>query len=237
MYFKDMIFVNGFGVDKNAINEQRNTEFKLYSEYWNCEINSENFYGMDNLTGCNFYNCTFNNLKFSDISQCSFKNCGFIDCYMEHICIEHSNFIDCNLKRITILDINAQETNFSNCEMNYNPVKFLENNFEFTSEGMIGYKIFGLHYQSPKEWDIKEGGIINTSGNTDIFISCASGFNIGSKLWIMQNGNLSSIVWKVLVPYKSLCGVVVPYNSDGKIRVVGADVVLLSQTTIKDLLG
>ena len=99
-------------------------------------------------------------------------------------------------------------------------IDFLNEYFEKTGEGYIVYKIFNLAYKSPCKWVIKKGAIINENVDANRTIECGCGINVATKNWFRKNGsNLSNYkVWRLLIKWEWLSGVVVPYNTNGKIR-------------------
>ena len=96
-------------------------------------------------------------------------------------------------------------------------VDFMEAHFERTEAGYIAYKCFGGQYKPPKEWDIKPGAVISETVNPLRTCDCGSGINVAPLDWVRRNYPGKEI-WKVLIRWEWLPGVVCPYNSDGKIR-------------------
>jgi hypothetical protein len=95
-------------------------------------------------------------------------------------------------------------------------INYLEAHFERTENGYIAYKTFGGQYTPPESWKIKKGSIIEEVANFDRCSNCASGINVAPLEWVKQN--YKGDIWKVLIRWEWLCGVCVPYNTDGKIR-------------------
>lgn len=79
------------------------------------------------------------------------------------------------------------------------------------------YKCFGITYPTPKEWEIKPGAVISETANPLRTCGCGSGINVAPLDWVRRNYPGKEI-WKVLIRWEWLPGVVCPYNSDGKIR-------------------
>ena len=94
--------------------------------------------------------------------------------------------------------------------------KFIAENFEATSEGIIAYKTFGGTYKSPDKWQIEAGSIIEENVNPNRTDVCGCGINVAPLDWVKKNYDGDS--WEVLIKWEWLPGVVVPYNTDGKIR-------------------
>ena len=96
-------------------------------------------------------------------------------------------------------------------------VNFLEAHFERTDAGYIAYKTFNATYAAPAAWEIKKGAVISENVNFDRCTECGCGINVAPLEWVKgRYGNAP--IWKVLIRWEWLCGVCVPYMSDGKIR-------------------
>jgi len=88
---------------------------------------------------------------------------------------------------------------------------------ESISNGIIVYKSFGEHYKPPETWKIEPNSVISESVDGDRTATCSSGINVGTREWC--EANCSKKIWKCLVRWEWLPGVVVPYQTDGKFRV------------------
>ena len=95
-------------------------------------------------------------------------------------------------------------------------VNFLESYFERTEDGYVAYKTFNSMYRAPDTWKIETGSIIEENVNFNRCDDCGCGINVAPLQWVKNN--YSGDIWKVLIRWEWLCGVCVPYQSDGKIR-------------------
>ena len=93
---------------------------------------------------------------------------------------------------------------------------FIKANFEATTEGIIVYKSFCEHYPIPNYWKIEEGQIIEENCNFTRTNACGCGINVCTKEYAQKK--LEKEVWKLLIKWEWLCGICVPYHTDGKIR-------------------
>ena len=93
---------------------------------------------------------------------------------------------------------------------------FIKANFEATTEGIIVYKSFCEHYPIPNYWKIEEGQIIEENCNFTRTNACGCGINVCTKKYAQKK--LEKEVWKLLIKWEWLCGICVPYHTDGKIR-------------------
>ena len=95
-------------------------------------------------------------------------------------------------------------------------VNFIDAHFERTADGYIAYKTFNSSYKAPDNWKIEKGAIIEEVVNFDRCTECGCGINVAPLEWVKQHMN--GEIWKVLIRWEWLCGVCVPYMSDGKVR-------------------
>ena len=92
----------------------------------------------------------------------------------------------------------------------------MEAHFERTDDGYIVYKTFGENYRAPESWKIEPGEIIEEAVNCDRTTECGCGINVAPLEWVRRNG--CNQPYKLLIRWEWLPGVVVPYNTDGRIR-------------------
>lgn len=91
--------------------------------------------------------------------------------------------------------------------------------FERTPDGYIAYKIFDGEYAVPESWNLESGSVITENVNFDRTSECGCGINVAPLEWVKENsGRETRDIWRVLLRWEWLCGVCVPYNTDGEIR-------------------
>jgi len=123
------------------------------------------------------------------------------------------------LSRANLQNANMGNTNLSHATGLASPSKCLSENFVFGDNGIIVYKIFGLWRPPPQDWVIELGSVITEVVNSDRCTLCGSGINVGTFDLIKKLGIKEGLsYWKCLIPYKYLCDVVVPYNTEIQIR-------------------
>ena len=99
----------------------------------------------------------------------------------------------------------------------------MEAHFERTDKGYIVYKSFNENYSAPESWKIEPGEIIEETVNCDRTTECGCGINVAPLEWVRRNGR--NHPYKLLIRWEWLPGVVVPYNTDGKIRCSRAEII------------
>ena len=110
----------------------------------------------------------------------------------------------------------------------------LDLGFRFMDRGLAGYKLFLRHesgrrtspcYTNPTEWDIAPGAWLKEPVDTNRFEDCSYGVNIGSMGWVKRfaetiayESGVVPEIWNGFVPYDYMPHIVIPFESDGKIR-------------------
>lgn len=120
-------------------------------------------------------------------------------------------------KKLNLSDTNLRGTDLSMAKNFQSSISYVKNNFEFNKEGMIVYKIFGLHQSINSDWDIKTGSIIEENVNSDRSSLCGCGINVATLQW-MRAQRYKVNIWKCLIQWEWLAGVRVPYGTNGQIR-------------------
>ena len=113
---------------------------------------------------------------------------------------------------------NLSRANLSGANGILSAVNYLDAHFERTDAGYIAYKTFGAQYTPPKNWEIVPGAELTETVNPDRCTDCGSGINVAPLGWIQAHYPNVKPIWKVLIKWEWLPGVIVPYMTDGKIR-------------------
>jgi uncharacterized protein YjbI with pentapeptide repeats len=121
-----------------------------------------------------------------------------------------------SLNRASLNRASLTGCNISGAKNLISAINYLEAHFERTEQGYIVYKTFGGSYKTPGEWKIEPGSVINEVVNPDRCTECGSGINVAPFDWVKQH--YGGDIWKCLIEWAWLPGVVVPYMTDGKIR-------------------
>ena len=127
-----------------------------------------------------------------------------------------ANLSDANLRRADLSDADLRRADLSGSQGLLDAINYIEANFERTDEGYIVYKSFNSNYTAPDRWKIEPGEVIEEVANPDRTCECGCGINVAPLEWV-KNDNYNQ-PYKLLIRWEWLPGVVVPYNTDGKIR-------------------
>ncbi len=82
---------------------------------------------------------------------------------------------------------------------------------------MIVYKCFGGSYPANPGWKIESGAVLTENCNPLPTDECGCGINFATKAWVQREHPYKPI-WRCLIRWAWLPGVVIPFNTDGKAR-------------------
>jgi len=159
------------------------------------------------------------NLRYANLSGADLRGANLRYANLISANLSGANLRDVDLRGANLRDVDLRGANFSNAKNIFNQTEFIENNFKFNRKGLIVYKAFGKTPSNSMKWGTpKVNKIITEVVNPCITTMCGSGINVATLKWIEKNLKGDIEIWECLIPYKHLIGLIVPYNSDGKIR-------------------
>ena len=136
--------------------------------------------------------------------------------YLRGADLRGADLSDVDLSDANLRGANLRGANLSGSQGLLDAINYMEANFERTDEGYIVYKSFNSNYTAPDRWKIEPGEVIEEVANPDRTCECGCGINVAPLEWV-KNDNYKQ-PYKLLIRWEWLPGVVVPYNTDGKIR-------------------
>ena len=129
-----------------------------------------------------------------------------------------------DLSRADLSGANLCGANLSGATGLLNPIDYLAEKFERTEDGYVVYKAFNAHRASPAKWKVEPGEIITEEVDFCRVNECGCGINAAPLEWVKRKYSGKDI-YKLLIKWEWLAGVVVPYNTDGKIRCARAQII------------
>lgn len=151
-------------------------------------------------------NGRYTNLRYADLSGADLRRADLI----------YADLNGANLRYADLRRADLSDTNLSGAKGLLSTINFMEAHFERFNDGYIAYKTFRQVYQPPEKWKIEPNAILEETVNYNRTNACGSGINVATLKWVEKN--YPGEIWKVLIKWEWLCGVCVPYNTDGKIR-------------------
>ena len=106
---------------------------------------------------------------------------------------------------------NLSDADLSGANGLMSSIAYIDAHFERAEKGFIVYKTFGGQYTPPTKWMIAPGAVIEENVNPCRTNDCGCGINVAPLEWV--KGHYSGDVWKCLVEWSWLPGVVVPYGT------------------------
>lgn len=156
------------------------------------------------------------NLRRSDLSEANLRWANLRWADLSGVDLSGVDLIGANLIEANLIEANLIGADLSGAKGILSSIDFMEINFEKTKDGYIAYKTFGSERKPPEKWDIISGSVISENVNFNRCNTCGCGINVAPLEFVKSN--YKGEIWKVLIRWEWLCGVCVPYNTDGKIR-------------------
>lgn len=164
------------------------------------------------------------NLEGANLSSASLWNADMEDTDLCGANLSGANLSGANLQAANLFCANMEGVSLSGAKNLLSPISYLKKNFKRTDEGYIVYKCFNNMYSAPDKWDISIGSVIEEEVNPNRTTICGCGINVAPLDWV-RNEYPHMQVYKLLIRWEWLAGVVVPYNTDGKIRCARAEII------------
>ena len=161
-----------------------------------------------NLSGANLSGA---NLRRANLSGADLSGANLSGANLSGADLSGANLSGANLRRA-----NLSGADLSGSQGLLDAINFMEAHFERTDEGYIVYKSFNSSYDAPDRWQIEPGKVIEEAVNPDRTRECGCGINVAPLEWVRRT--YYNQPFKLLIRWEWLPGVVVPYNTDGKIR-------------------
>ena len=156
------------------------------------------------------------NLSDADLSDANLSDANLSDADLRRANLSDANLSDADLSGANLSDADLSDADLSGSQGLLDAINYMEANFERTDEGYVVYKSFNSNYTAPDRWKIEPGEVIEEVANPDRTCECGCGINVAPLEWV-KNDNYNQ-PYKLLIRWEWLPGVVVPYNTDGKIR-------------------
>lgn len=191
------------------------------------ELRSANLMGADltsaDLTGAvlRCADLTDTNLMDADLTGVDLTGANLRCANLTYADLTDANLSCANLTDAVLTSADLTRANLSGAKGLLNPAQFIRENFRRGEDGrLIVYKTFGSEYPPPGSWKIEPGSYITEVCNADRADGCSCGVNVATRGWIDSNAaNRSNApVWECRIDRDDECGIVVPYNTNGKIR-------------------
>ena len=163
-------------------------------------------------------NLSYANLSKANLSKANLSKANLSRADLSGANLSRADHSGANLSYANLSGASLRGANLSGAKELLSAVNFIDAHFERVADGYIAYKTFNFKYAAPESWTIAEGSVITENVNFNRCEECGCGINVAPLDWMKSFYGWRGDIWKVLIRWEWLCGVCVPYNSDGKIR-------------------
>jgi hypothetical protein len=173
-------------------------------------------------------NLQWANLRGANLRRANLRGAKLAGAYLHEADLGEARLTDANLRSAKLIGADLNEARLKDaCLLNanlsganglINPAEYLELKFERDGGGVLCYKAFGRSFEAPEYWRIEEGSVIEENANPIRTLDCGCGVNVATREWIRGRWPVPREVWRCRIAWLDLAGVVVPYNTDGKVR-------------------
>ena len=194
------------------------------------DLRSANLSGA-NLSGANLKSADLSgaNLSGANLRSADLRSANLSGADLSGANLRSADLSGANLRSADLVSANLSGANLSGAKELLSAINFIDAHFERTTDGYIVFKTFGGMYKSPELWKIESGSVITETVNPDRCTDCGSGINVASLDWVKKN--YKGDIWKCLIRFEWLAGVIVPFNTDGKIRCERVELVEIAERT------
>lgn len=155
-------------------------------------------------------------LRHADLGEANLREANLGEANLRGANLWKACLMNADLGGACLQEANLVAANLSGVKGLVDPIVYLKENFEQTGEGYIVYKSFGEKYKTPERWCVLPGAVIEEIVNQCPTCECGCGINVGTYDWVLRN--MRDKIYKLLIRWEWLPGVVVSYNTNGKIR-------------------
>ena len=187
-------------------------EYLRRADLSDADLSGADLSGAD-LSGANLSGA---DLRRADLRRADLSDADLSGADLSDADLRRADLSDADLRRADLSDADLRRADLSGAQGLLDAINYMEANFERTDYGYIVYKSFNENYTAPETWKIEPGEIIEETVNCDRMTECGCGINVAPLEWVRRNGRNQP--YKLLIRWEWLPGVVVPYNTDGKIR-------------------
>jgi hypothetical protein len=163
----------------------------------------------------------------ADLSDANLRSAELIGAKLSGADLRCANLIGANLyhadlsyadmRGVKLSGADLRCTNLSGATGVLNPSEWMAEKFEATNDGYVVYKAIGdTDYNPPEHWIIKPGAVLTEVCNPDRGTECGCGVNFATREWCKRY--YPCTIWRCVIEWRDLPGVVVPFNAKDKAR-------------------
>ena len=159
-------------------------------------------------------------LSSADLSYANLRSANLSSADLRYANLSYADLRSADLSSADLRSANLRSANLSSADLSsakiLSQTQYIKDNFKKSKNGIIVYKTFGEINAPNDTWMIKPKSILEEVVSPCRTIDCACGINVGTLAWVKSN--TIKEIWQCLIRWEWMVGVVVSYNTDGKIR-------------------
>lgn len=168
-------------------------------------------------------------LSCADLSGADLSSVNLRSAILSYADLSRANLRSADLRSADLSSANLSSADLRRADLSdatglLNPIDYLAEKLERTEDGYVVYKVFNGCYASPTKWKVEPGEVITEEVNFCRVDEYGCGINAAPLEWVKRKYPEKDI-YKLLIKWEWLAGVVVPYNTDGKIRCARAQII------------
>ena len=184
------------------------------------DLSGANLYGAD-LSGANLSRA---NLYGADLSRANLSGANLYGANLSGADLSGANLYGANLCGANLSGADLSGADLSGAGLSgakgikdLASLEWFRRNFKKTKHGVIVYKCFHGTFAPNPYWKIEPGAILTEICGPMPTDECACGLNFATLEWVRKN-HPGTTIWRCLIRWAWLPGVVIPWNTDGKAR-------------------
>ena len=157
------------------------------------------------------------NLSEADLSKADLSKADLSGADLSKADLSWANLSGANLSWANLHGANLSGANLSEAKGLLDPAVYIAANFKRVRGGIEVWKRMGGQQTPPESWVIEPGSEISEVVNPLPTCDCACGVNVGTREWC-DTHYTDKPLWRCLVKWAWMPSMVVPYNTNGKVR-------------------
>ena len=162
------------------------------------------------------------NLRWADLSGANLRGADLRGADLRWANLRGADLSEANLRGANLSEADLRWANLRGADLRgatglLEPFAWIEEHFETTEQGVIVFRAQSGQYANPYGWAFEPGASLTEVCHSDRSLDCACGVAFATLEWVRKN-HPNDTIWRCLIPWERSCGIVVPYNTDGKAR-------------------
>jgi hypothetical protein len=157
------------------------------------------------------------NLSGADLRSADLRSADLSGADLSGANLSGADLSSANLSGAHLSGAHLRSANLSSANGLPDSLAWFRANFKKTKDGVVVYKCFNGSYTSNSSWSIQPGSVLVENCNPNLGDDCGCGINFATREWV-EKEYPGKPVWRCLIRWAWLPGVVIPWGTNGKAR-------------------